>query len=348
MAGQIGPSRRPRVLATVVLAVLLAFVVHHILAVTNGDDLRRSILADLYVLDGKPHWRVFQNRLLGPFLARTLMDAVPAPDFGYVVFDLICFGGALFLSGLLGARLVATRAGAVAAMLTLAVGVTALFAHDWFFAWDVVGPTLFMAFALLVVMEAKPIWFAALFALAIWNRDDALFIALFRIVQPIVDWWRDRDATRHFAWSTVAAGFACLICGIVLIEVLREYLLVKETGPRLFGYTPERTEFFHWALRRNLGYVIHRMPVVALSLPAFILLPPTVIAGACLWLTRARGRMFFAYGIVGLATAVVTLLFSDIREARVWVDLLPPLGLATMLALAHLDQAGCGQRSRYG
>jgi hypothetical protein len=348
VAVQIGLDRCPRILSTAVLAVLLAFVSHHVLAVMNGDDLRRSILADLYVLDGKPHWRVFQNRLLGPVLVRTLMGAAPAPDLGYVLFDLICFGAALFLAGYLGLRVIPNRAGTVTAMLVLAVGLTALFAHHWFFAWDVVGPVLFMTFALLVVTEAKLVWFVALFAVAIWNRDDALFIALFLIVQPIVDWWRNRASARHFAWGTVVAGLSCLVCGMVLIEVLREVLLVEETGPRMFGFTPERTELFHWALAGNLDYLIHHMPPGAMNLPAYVLLPPAIIAAACLWLTRAKGEMFVAYGLVGLAMAAATLVFGNIREVRIWVDLLPPVVVATMLALARADQAGSGQRSRYG
>jgi hypothetical protein len=334
-------------LSTLFLALLLAFLAHHILVAMNGDDLRRSILADLYVLDGKPHWRVFQNRLLGPFVERMLMRAAPVPDFGRVLFDLVWFGAAFFLAGRLGWLLVGRQAGAVAAMLTFAVGLTGLFAHDWFFAWDVVGPALFMAFALLVALEAKPAWFVALFAVAIWNRDDALFIALFLIVQPVIDWWRGRPGS-IFAWAQVAAGLVCAVCGVVLIVALRRYLLVEETGPRLFGYTPDRTQFFHWALRSNFGYLLHRMPLGALGLPAFVLLPPLVITGACIWLARAGRGRYFHYALVNLAMVVATLMFGTIREPRIWVDLLPAVVVATTVALARADQAGGGRRSAEG
>jgi hypothetical protein len=76
---------------TILLVLLLAVVIRHVRVVIFEDDLRRSILSDQYLLDGKPQWRLFQSGLPGPIVARTFVGATRYSDLGYTVFDLIGF-----------------------------------------------------------------------------------------------------------------------------------------------------------------------------------------------------------------------------------------------------------------
>lgn len=326
-----------------VLVLVLAIVIHHVRVMVFGDDLRRAILSDLFLLDGKPQWRLFQSRLLGPFAERGFMHATSKSDLGYIVFDLVGFGAALILAWRVGASVVRSRAGALAAMLTMALGVVALFAPDWFFGWDVLGPAFFMAFAWLVVIDAKPIWIAMLFSVAIWNREDALFIALFMVVQPVAEWWcaRAGPARPPIDWRRVALGMACIAGGMVLITVLRRLLLVHETGPDLFGARqPTFTLFFQWNVPRNLDFLHHGIVWTDLEMPGFVGLPPVVIVAACVYLARAPHGRFLGYALINLAMTLATLMFGFTPELRQWVDLLPVVVVATSVALARADQSG--------
>jgi hypothetical protein len=326
---------------TLLLALVLAIIIHHVKALVFEDDLRRSILSDLFLLDGKPQWRIFQSRLLGPFIARTLMRVSAKPDVGYILFDLIGFGGALLMAWRVGSKVVASWAGALAAMLILTLGVIAVFARSWFYAWDVLGPAFFMIFAWLVVTKAKPAAFVALFAITIWNREDALFIALYLIVQPVVDWWRARSdpARPPIALRPIVIGLACIIGGELLIAALRHFLLIHETGPDLYGPQPDFTMFFQWNLIRNTAYVLLAIPWTALGIPGVMLLPPVAVTVACVYLARVPCGRYLSYALVNLAMVLATLMFGTIRETRIWVDMLPAVVLAVCVALARADAA---------
>lgn len=330
------------------LALVLAAEVHHTLALAYGDNLHPSIASSLAVLDGKPDWRWFQNRLFGPYVAKAFMAATGKPDLGYVLFDLVCFGTAFVLAWRTGRCAAESWSGALAAMLTLTLGLMALFMPDWFYAWDATGLALFMGFAWLVASGARHRSISLLFAVALLNREDGLFIALYLTVQPVLDWWRSGDdpARPAFAWRKLVPGAACMIGGVLLIVLSRRYLLVEEMGPKLFGQPPNHDAFVQWNLEYNFNYVFHNISFETLEMPTFILVPPLVITCACVWLARARDGRFLGYALLNLTMVVTTLMFGSINEMHIWVDTLPPVVLAVSVALA--GTASSARRSRTG
>jgi len=332
------PKYRQPVLV-VLLGLLLAVVVHHVLVMVYGDQLRASILSGMYLLEGKPHWRLFQNRVLGPFVDRAFMKAAGLPDVGNILFDLTCFGTALVLAWRTGWLIVASRAGALAVMLTLALGLVSLFMGSWFYPWDIIGIALFMFFAWQVASGADYISIALLFAVTIWNRDDALFIALFLIVQPFAGWWRARHSPERppIAWRQVILGMVCIVAGVALIVMLRRLLLVEEMGPKLFGVSPAVTPFFRWTLVTNFLIAVNKIPYLSLEMPAFVLVPPLVFTVSCVYLAFVRNGRYLAYALVNLGMVVSTLMFGFLPEIRIWVDMVPVLVLATAVALARAD-----------
>ena len=327
-------------LSIVVVGLLLAVVIHHVRVMVFTDNLHRVILSDMSLLDGKPQWRIFQSRLLGPSLANVLMREA-SPDLGYVVFDLIGFGAAGVMAWRIGAEIVGSRAGALAATLCLGLGIVALFVPDWCYAWDVLGPAFFMIFAYLVVTDAKPLSFALLFAVAIWNREDALFMALYLIVQPVLDWGADRERRQRtpLDWQRIATGVICFAAGMILISTLRGLLMVRELGPDLYGERIPVTSFFHWNVLRNLDVVPHYIRWTAMEMPAFVMLPPLAVIAACIYLGRVAELRYAGYALVNLGMVLATALFGFTPELRQWVDSLPAIVLAVSFALARADAA---------
>jgi hypothetical protein len=239
---------------------------------SDGDlwrVVRHSIDAGLELLNGRPHWRIFQNRVLGPFVARALMRVAPSPDIGYLTFQLTGIAGGLILAWFTGFRVAVSITAALASMPTLAFGLASLFSGDWFHPWDVAGLPIFMDFAWLVAARANLFWIVALFAVAIWNRDDALFIALFLVVEPIVNWYRSRNAPARVRldWRSVTLGFACVIAGVLLIMTLRHFLLIEELGLRYWGQPRDTNTFFRWTLVFNVEYFWSDLSLTALDAP---------------------------------------------------------------------------------
>jgi hypothetical protein len=325
-------------LSIVLVGLLVAVVIHHVRVMVFTNNLHRVILSDMSLLDGKPQWRIFQSRLLGPSLANVMMREA-SPDLGYTVFDLLGFGAAGVMAWRIGAVIVGSRAGALAATLCLALGFVALFVPDWFYAWDVLGPAFFMIFAYLVVTDAKSLSFALLFAVAIWNREDALFMALYLIVQPVLDWWaaRQRRQRTPLDWRRVTTGVIGITSGMIMISTLRSMLMVHELGPDLYGQNVPMTSFFHWNVLINLDVVLHHIRWTAMEMPAFMMLPPLAVIAACVYLGRVAEPRYTGYALVNLGMALATMLFGFTPELRQWVDSLPAIVLAVCFALARAD-----------
>jgi hypothetical protein len=323
--------------AIVLLGLLLAIVVHHTLIMIFDDSIRRSIDAGLALLNGRPHWRIVQNHLLGPFIARTLMRAAPGPDSGYLVFELIGFGGGLVLAWYAGFRAAATNAAALASMLTLTLGLAALFNGEAFYPWDVAGLPIFMGFAWLIAARVNYSWIVALFAVALWNRGDALFIALFLIIEPVVNWYRGRGLPEPARLDrlSIAVGFACVITGALLIILPRPFLLLEEPGLTDWVSSSNPNSFFRWMLVSNVNYVWNDISVTALSTPVFVVLPPMAAFGSCLWLMFADGGRYLGYALSSLALSAATFAFELILETRIWTDVLPTVVLAVAVGLAE-------------
>jgi hypothetical protein len=217
----------------------------------------------------------------------------------------------------------------------------ALFVPDWFYAWDVLGPAFFMIFAYLVVTDAKPLSFVLLFAVTICNREDALFMALYLVVQPVLDWWAARESRKPISldWGRVRTGVIGIATGMILITTLRRMLMVHELGPDLYGTSVPMTSFFHWNVLINLDVVLHHIRWTAIEMPACMILPPLAVITACLYLGRVAERRYAGYALVNLGMVLVTVLFGFTPELRQWVDSLPVIVLAASFAVARADAA---------
>ncbi len=126
------------------------------------------------VLVWQPIWPVYRSRLLAPSLLRLLGDTVTA--YLLLTFIALAIGGWLSwqLSGLVG--------------LAIFHAAFALLLGPLFYPWDVLEPVLFMAFVSLVAGTRSPWWFVALFAVTIFNRQPALFMAAWMVTDPLCRW----------------------------------------------------------------------------------------------------------------------------------------------------------------
>lgn len=113
---------------------------------------------------GGTNWGGYRSRLLGVGLIRLFGGDVPA--FMHVTV------GALTVAGLLAWRL------GGAGGLGILHACFAVWASPWFAPWDMLEPAVFLAFAVLVVEGWDWYWFVALFGVAIFNLQSAMFIAL--------------------------------------------------------------------------------------------------------------------------------------------------------------------------
>ena len=123
--------------AILVLSVLSCAV--FIIARANWNELSEAASG---VLDGRPHWRAYQNRLLGPWLVLGLSKVGISYRTALIVFSALTFVIHNFLLAHLLRRLGQSP---LATTLWVLFFCTAflLLQHRWFYTWDSIDLLLF-------------------------------------------------------------------------------------------------------------------------------------------------------------------------------------------------------------
>jgi hypothetical protein len=229
-------------------------------------------------------WNVYHSRLLGPELLRLLGNDRSAVL--WLVFLAALAGGWLAweVSGIAG--LAIYHLGVIATMLS------------FFMSWDILEPVIFMAFVCFVVSSKPWWWFAALFAVAIFNRQSAMFIALWMVI----------EGSRERHHSLVLAGLGCGAFGVGIMKAL------------------QGGEMYQSRLLENLGkfnpvggaltdFGVHVTPLYLMMIYA------VVIAMSVHFMRSGR----FALGATYLALLAATLPFGVVSETRIYRDFVPLL-----------------------
>jgi hypothetical protein len=279
-----------------------------------------SIHAAFAVLNGTPAWAINQSRVLAPYTIAGLAT-LTGGNFGlaHVIFMWLM----TFIAGLLFLTLVTRQFGQQAgwaAFATFHLLFSVLLNEQWLFAWDhysIISFTLFVYFAL---TDKSWRWFACLFAVSIFNRESALFIAMWMVIQPLSkaffsnpheSWMRRVDKTM------CAAGLLCGIAGLGVLHILRTTLLIHEENAapgvvhNLLVTWPHNLDAIADAFTSNLG--------VRIICPGFLVFT----AALCILLARRNPARFFALGLTHLALVVSIFLFGVITETRIMLELVP-------------------------
>jgi hypothetical protein len=317
------------------LAFLLAMAqLHHILLFFSAT-LGANIDAAIGVTTGHPHWRVYQNRVLGPYLLKGLAGLFSGDFVGSYLFLL---AASLFLAGYQAWRIGSKVGGAQTgwfALVFLHLLFAFLFSKTWLYIWDFIGLNVFLAFVEFVIYERPWYWFTALFAIGILNRDSGQFIALWLVLEPVCRWLVHKPIARRQALAMAASGVVCAIAGALLINFLRTSLLIEESGFGILGGTPSGYgPNFFWNLPGNLYLLqnigemdVARILTVSLSLAVFL----AVITLATVLIRRDASR-YLALAITFIIAAVSILLFGSLPETRVFIELIPLLIFGSCLS----------------
>jgi hypothetical protein len=156
--------------------------------------------------------------------------------------------------------------------------------------------------------------------LALANRESALYLALWMVLDPIVRWAIDR---RSFDWRMAAVGTALLAFGFALIEWIRDAMLVREVGPALVGEVAGARSAFHWMLPENLRQLAEAAASLRFTMSFLVpagLLAYLAFAARVAW-RDPRGRL--ASAAVHALLLLSTVCFGIVFETRVYLALMP-------------------------
>ena len=312
-------------LVYLLIAFTGALVQFRLVILIFGRQYGASVEAAQGVLIGEPHWRVFQSRLLGPYLVRAADLILDNFMVAHVVVSvsLLTLAGTLLLSGL--TRIHGDRSRAALGYFIFCFLFAFCISRPWIYIWDLVDLVVFVLFAWFVLERRDWRWFAALFALAVFNRQSAFFIAAFMILDPLIHFLYDRARKTEGARldvKMIGSGIVLAAAGAGLVELLQRKLLVREVGPELIGQAENAGGRFHFMLAENLRQFGQALsPNYALS----FLVPLFVVAyvGFCVWVARRDPRENLGIAAVHLLLLASTIAFGYAFETRVYLVLLP-------------------------
>lgn len=339
---------------TALALVLLSLIDFHVYAMLAASTLREGPMAGMNfplrvasgITTGEPIYRIWQSRLLGPYLVKLLGAVTDLPFAAAFIFT--CIGLSVVKTfATFSTFSVITRRCWHAWFYTLMCMVLfiALQNHQPLYVWDWIDFTIFLLLVRGVALDLSDTYFILLFAVAIFNRETALFIGIwvglraFSVVRS-GEGWRI-EASRPFR---LVKGLAMLIAGVVLVELIRSALFVKGTTDATMldrGAGP----YFHWKVPWNLtsftdgfsGFADTQMwigemkpvlNVVLLVLAAFI---------GTHWRRLVQAAPQLTILLLGLL--LTNVLFVELHEGRNYIHLVPVLALIHYVVFAHPSTA---------
>jgi len=310
------------------LALLFAFVQLRLIALLLPRAFELSARVGAGVAAGQPDWRVFQNRVLGPYLVNALGFFGGGIADAYATFALIV----LFLTGFgvlaLTDRLRDRTRPPLGAFLLLQASLAVTLPCIWLFPWDLLSLVFFTAFNAWVLMGGRVRSLIAIYAGAILNHEMALFMAAWLVLDPmarVMTARGRRGGAPPFDRARALTGVGLGIAGVAVVEGLRRALLVHEVlrpenlPPRsIYGGSA------HFSLLENLhtlggAFTTSFAAAYPFVVPAF-LLGVSVLAVA---LARADAPRCTALSWVTLGMVAALLCFGLIFETRVLMPLVP-------------------------
>lgn len=219
-------------LCIVLILSLLVFNITNI-SIAHWDELANAAQG---VIDGTPHWRAFSNRLLGPYSVLFIAHLGFSFETSLQIFNflLIALQNLILFYLLLhyteGSYAISIRYLIIFSFMLISV-------EDYImYTWDYIDAIIFTLFAF-GIFQSKPTgYFAILFAVEIFNREIALFIAFFIIIDAIVTGRSENGIFPKIDLSNIhkkhlAAGLSLGAAGVVFTKVIRDFLFIESTVP---------------------------------------------------------------------------------------------------------------------
>ncbi|MGA8145984.1 MAG: hypothetical protein WB870_00220 [Gallionellaceae bacterium] len=306
----------------VVLAIFLTAVDMHFFAFKFSlNSFEASLQASQGVLDGLPRWRIYQSRVLGPYLVKWIgqLFGLP-PPMAYLSFIASC----LLITKLIVVRfgLMCTN-GVVSTLLMLVSGsllFSVLLNDPWLYPWDMTGLVISTIFVVMVLRGVNWPWFIPLVAIAFLNRESGIFICVWMVAQGWFG-YKNGEGRKPSIGMMVAGGAAALI-GLAMIELLRNILLVQEFDPAS-GPITSNASWFILQIENNFWGLVASLTFNSLRLPVILYIIPLAGITAAVFI-GIRG--YPAYTALCLAFGVNLMfifLFGIVRESRVMIDIIP-------------------------
>lgn len=295
------------IIAVCAYAILMTFHLRNIDVITS---------AAYGVIEGKPHWLTYQNRLLGPYLVLFISKIGLSYATAWQVFT----GLFLLIESLLLFHLLRrdnlSASEAIKYLIIFMICFLVL-QNYWFYTWDSIDLVIFTLFAYGVVNSKSAFFFFLLFLIGILNRESALFIALF----VVIDAFKFNTASFLVKFVDVKKfllGCVLLASGIFYTNYVRHALFVSKSDGQ-----PDAEHVFiigNHIFLNSISY-LHFDYIFSIGLLYFLSALVAIILFAAK--VRKRGDREFKCFLMLLILIANIFMFGAFNETRVFFIILP-------------------------
>lgn len=285
----------------------------------------RSVEAAYGVATGHPFWRTFQSRVLGPYAIKALaLGSAHYYMAAYIFFHIVTMAVAAFLCWRLGRTYGGSERSGLFALELFIFFFLLLMSPPWLYPWDFLDIIVFFVFIDFVLADRPLAWFVGLFAVAIWNRDSADFIALWLILDPLARTLYGRryaHAKVPLDWRRMLAGASCIVAGLIIAAVLKRALLIQEMSMVIPTDTPLTPgAAYNFVLPINIEILTHEFFTVRVMF-AVAFIAAAIFLGARF--ARRDPERHLGLYLTELALVAAALFFGIINELRIFLVLMP-------------------------
>jgi hypothetical protein len=317
-----------------ILACLSSIVLFRLVA-SVFELANYALLAQssLDVTTGHPRFKMWQSRVLGPYIIKVLtfgsLDYVKA----HILFQIVAVAVAAFLCWRLGRKYGGSDQSALLALTLFVMCFALLLSPPWLYSWDLIDIIVVILFIDLVLSGKSLRWFVGLFAIAVFNRDSAILIALWLIIDPLIRflYQRQHKLSVPLDWHRILAGAICIGVGFLVVELLKQSLLVAAIYPEdiYLNRIPDNIYF----LKR---FVTH------LTRESLFVVPVLWVMVTALWacLVRRDPQRYLGLYLIVLSYMTLLFVFSNIDETRMHLFLIPFV-VASAVLLSRQSASVC-------
>lgn len=270
------------------------------------------------ILEGRPQWKAYQSRVLGPILIYVL-SIITNLSFhdSYRLF--------LFLALLLNAVLVqrVIRKSSNDSLLGLHFALCNLYVFSflqWFstqlYVWDLIDITTSFMFVYGVFFSRNTRFFVLLFVVELFNRESAILVALWPAIRALG--YRRVSGTR--LTHSVLASSGMLLAQLLIYHILREFLAnadVRWSFPEIPTFAGQQLQ-----LPTNI-FILRYQFFEVTTIIGITFLALLILSFVYYRFKKANDSTNDNMGLLLPLITVPFLVFAKINELRVWIFATP-------------------------
>lgn len=319
-------NSRPRkftAISSLASVFFISFLTAKIFAKFHTYKYNALVEAARGVLSHKPHWLAYQNRLLAPYSVYGISLFGISFEKALMVFyvlAIICQTVILYI------LLLKCTKNNFSLSILYVIFFSFMFIgiqHSWFYTWDSLEVIFFILFSWGIWRKKPALYFIALFFVALINKESAIFIAIFLVVDAFQFQNREGSFLPAIKLSSIAklvTGSFLTFFGVVYTKLVRDYLFIVSSEPDLGDDSSHRVLGNHFTLPENLQ-----------AFSSENLLSPDIINSLfliglvlyLLWLFDGFEEPDYKAFIIIVLIIFSIFLFGLINETRIYAPLLP-------------------------